>query len=204
MPIISERGLLSQPGKIIRLDIGQLFACREPAVIYTLLGSCVSACLFDPLTHVCGMNHILLPGQPDFAVFNDSARYGVNAMEVLINEMTKLGAMRSRLVAKVFGGGQMLSATSPGKRPGMKNVEFVFEYLQMENIRVAGQDVGGPWARILKFHTDTFGVFVKKIRSNVAQPVGDDESSYERVAADHASSESEVTMFDNDKTRVGG
>ncbi|HEY9069621.1 MAG TPA: chemotaxis protein CheD [Candidatus Ozemobacteraceae bacterium] len=197
MQLISEHGLASQPRKIVRLDIGQLFACREAAVIYTLLGSCVSACLFDPVARVSGMNHILLPGQPDFATFNDSARYGVNAMEVLINEMTKLGAMRSRLTAKVFGGGQMLATLLPGKRPGMKNVEFVLEYLQMENIRVLSQDVGGPWARVLKFHTNTFEVYVKKIRSHVARPVCDDENRYEQTATNHATSETNITLFDS-------
>ena len=89
----------------ITLGIGGLHASRSREKISTVLGSCVSVCLFDPATSAGGMNHIFLPGNADLKVFNDSARYGINAMELLINKMLSLDARRRSLRAKVFGGG---------------------------------------------------------------------------------------------------
>ncbi|RCK79095.1 MAG: Chemotaxis protein CheD [Candidatus Ozemobacter sibiricus] len=196
MPIIAERSLRQYPPKVVNLHIGQLFACRERAVLRTLLGSCVSACLFDPVTKVCGMNHILLPGQADLQMFNESARYGINAMEVLINEMTKLGALRSRLQAKVFGGGHVLATVSTEKSPGLRNVEFVLEYLRLEGIPIKGQDTGGSWTRVIQFHTDTFEVFVKKIRSTATTAVMADEEKLHQTAATQAAQDTDITLFD--------
>ena len=74
----------------------------------TVLGSCVAACLFDPIRGVGGMNHFLLA---ESGAGGESAmRYGAYAMEVLINDLMKLGASRERLRAKVFGGAKMMSA----------------------------------------------------------------------------------------------
>ncbi len=197
MPIIAERGLRQHPPKVINLHIGQLFACREGAVLRTLLGSCVSACLYDPLTRVCGMNHILLPGRADFQTFNESARYGINAMEVLINEMTKLGALRTRVQAKVFGGGHVLATVSVEKNPGLKNVEFVLEYLRVEGIPITAQDTGGTWTRVLEFHTDTFEVFVKKIRSSANQALAVDEERLQQTVASQAAQDTDITLFED-------
>ncbi|MGH7767165.1 MAG: chemotaxis protein CheD, partial [Candidatus Binatia bacterium] len=98
--------------KEVSIHIGGVFASRDPTVVRTVLGSCVSACLFDPLTNVGGMNHFMLPdGEPDG---DQPTRYGINAMEVLINEIMKLGGERRRLRAKVFGAGHVLNIESVG------------------------------------------------------------------------------------------
>jgi chemotaxis protein CheD len=110
--------------EIIHVNIGQLHACRSGPILKTLLGSCVSACLFDPAARVAGMNHILLSTKADVQSFDASARYGIHAMEILINEMLKLGAKRSRLQAKAFGGGNVLQTTNNDNSPGQKNVGF--------------------------------------------------------------------------------
>jgi chemotaxis protein CheD len=104
---------------IVKIHIGQYFASRDPAIIYTVLGSCISVCFFDPIARIGGMNHILHTGESLFSS-DDSARFGINAMELLINEMVGLGAIRSRLVAKVFGGGNILGL-SPEYQQGIKN-----------------------------------------------------------------------------------
>lgn len=72
------------------------------AVISTLLGSCVACCLHDPLAGVGGMNHILIAANARVSTRFDPE--GLNAMELLINDMLKLGAQKSRMQAKVFGG----------------------------------------------------------------------------------------------------
>ena len=98
--------------KQISIHIGGYHASREPSVIHTVLGSCVAVCLFDPVNRVGGMNHILLPGKADMRHFDVSARYGINAMELLINKMMQLGGSRNRFLAKVFGGAHLFPAIS--------------------------------------------------------------------------------------------
>lgn len=144
----------------VTIHIGQYFASREPAVIQTILGSCISVCLFDPDKKIGGMNHILHSGK-DTVSPDDSARYGINAMEMLIDEMIGLGAARSNLVAKVFGGGKILGF--PDKyHVGDRNTDFVLNFLKTDKIRVLAQNTGGHFSRKLLFHTDTCEALMKK------------------------------------------
>jgi len=149
----------------IPIHIGECHASRKPAVISTVLGSCVAVCLFDAECRIGGMNHILLPGEADMKHFDDAARYGINAMELLINRIMTLGGNRRRLVAKVFGGGHVLPAISKENGIGERNVAFALEFLANERIRVLCKDVGGTDSRRIYFHTDTNDVFLKRISS---------------------------------------
>jgi chemotaxis protein CheD len=106
------------------------------------------------------MNHILHSGEGTVTA-DDSARYGINAMEILINEMAGLGAVRSRLVAKIFGGGNILDL--PEKyQVGVRNTDFVINFLKTDKIRVLAQNTGGHFSRKLLFHTDTCEALMKK------------------------------------------
>lgn len=149
--------------KKVHIHIGGFHASREPVVVETILGSCVAVCLYDPLERIGGMNHILLPGKADLKHFDSAARYGVNAMELLINAIMALGGSRARLVAKVFGGAHVLPAISMENGTGRKNAEFVVEFLQMQSINIISEDVGGHVARKVHFHTDSGDVFLKRI-----------------------------------------
>lgn len=148
---------------VVYLYIGQYFASRDPVIIQTILGSCVSVCFYDPVTRIGGMNHILYSGEGRSS-YDDNARYGINAMELLINEMVGLGAIRSRLIAKVFGGGNMFNFEQKNQ-PGIKNTDFVLRFLDTDGIRLAAQDTGGRFSRKLIFHTDTGRAFVKRTKA---------------------------------------
>ena len=134
-------------------------------MINTVLGSCVAVCLFDPVQRIGGMNHILLPGKADMKHFDDVARYGVNAMELLINKMLILGAKRGRMVAKAFGGGHIIPAISEKNGIGQQNIAFTLDFLGKEGIRLISQDLGGKDSRKVSFQTDTGVVFLKRIPS---------------------------------------
>lgn len=177
----------------VKIHIGQYYASREPMVIGTILGSCVSVCLFDPQTRVGGMNHILRVGE-DTTVYDGDARYGINAMEVLINEMVGLGAVRSRFVAKVFGGGNILSM-SEEYRPGPKNVEFVLRFLEVENIKLQSQSTGGPYSRKLFLHTDTFECLLKKNCSSVSSSVANAEKAHHLRVKSIPNKSGDITLF---------
>jgi chemotaxis protein CheD len=123
----------------------------NPEMMMTVLGSCVAVCLTDIDSETAGINHFMLPGittsglevEPVGAL-NASARYGVNAMELLINNMMMLGAKRNRLQAWVFGGANVLSGMSD---IGKGNIDFALKYLKTEKISVSAQNTGGVLPR---------------------------------------------------------
>ncbi len=179
---------------IVKIHIGELYASKTPVSIWTVLGSCVSACLFDPVAKIGGMNHILSVGNADITQFDDSARYGINAMEQLINEIVNLGGVRSRFQAKVFGGGHLLGL-SEKNRPGPKNVQFVLDFLKMEKIKLAGHNTGGPYSRKLYFHTDTFEAFLKKTEAKGSDQFMEKEAMQIKKVKSIATAPGEITLF---------
>jgi chemotaxis protein CheD len=182
--------------KRISIHIGGLYASNEPAVIETLLGSCVAVCLFDPIAQIGGMNHILLPGKADLKHFDNVARYAINAMELLINRVLNLGGKRQHMVAKVFGGAHVLPAISPENGMGGKNAEFVLEFLQMEAITVVSQNLGGHDTRRIYFHTDTGDVFLKRIPFKRYPHISREERRVLQLARRKADESADVTLFD--------
>jgi len=119
-------------------------------VLSTILGSCVAACIRDPGLRVGGMNHFLLPSAPNGEAGDN--RYGVQAMELLINGLLRLGANRDRLEAKLFGGARMVVGLSD---IGAKNAEFARQFLKLEGIPLIGESLGGEKARRLHFTPST-------------------------------------------------
>ncbi|AMO23861.1 chemoreceptor glutamine deamidase CheD [Ramlibacter solisilvae] len=148
----------------VKILPGQYYAAAGDGSISTLLGSCVSTCLWDPLLKIGGMNHFMLPGEssPAASPWAVSARFGVYAMEVLINEMIHLGADRRRLVAKVFGGAQVLQGFDK-LDVGAMNVRFVLDFLREEAIPIAGQDLLGSSPRKLHFFPANGKAQVKRL-----------------------------------------
>ncbi len=120
--------------------------CDPGEVLTTVLGSCISACIRDPFAGVGGMNHFLLPDGPGEG--RDAMRYGVNAMELLINNLLKFGASRNRLEAKLFGGANVLAGLS---NIGQRNAEFAQRFLSDEGIPVVGGSTGGDLPRRIQF-----------------------------------------------------
>lgn len=130
---------------------GEYAVAAGPGVVMTtILGSCVAACMRDPVAGVGGMNHFLLPGDADSPV--DSMKYGLNSMELLINALQKMGAQRRRLEAKLFGGANVVHNLSD---IGKKNAAFAIEFLQAEGIACVGQSLGGDRARRVRYWPHT-------------------------------------------------
>lgn len=154
----------------VNIHIGDYYASRTPVIISTILGPCAAVCLHDPDRKIGGMNHILLPGQSITAKNpGGDSRYGINAMELLINQMMKLGADRKKLTAKVFGGATILPSISSVFNTGMKNIEFVVDFLLFEKIPITSYNFGGVDSRRIYFHTDTNEVLMKKIKTRDAE-----------------------------------
>lgn len=131
----------------VQITQGDCYVTDDPReVLTTLLGSCISACLRDPVAKIGGMNHFLLP-EGDGGD-RDAQRYGVNAMEVLINGILKRGGARERLEAKLFGGANVIATLSD---VGSRNAKFARRFLADEGIAVRGGDIGGSSARRVQF-----------------------------------------------------
>ena len=164
----------------VKLLPGEFHATREDVALVTVLGSCVAACIRDPEAGIGGMNHFMLP---ENASADDglsrSARYGVNAMEVLINDLIKLGARRGRLEAKVFGGARVMASLA-GSDVGTRNAQFALDYLCREAIPLRARDMLDSFPRKVYFFPRSGRVMIKKLIH-----VGNDTvSARERAYAD--------------------
>ncbi|OYX67398.1 MAG: chemotaxis protein CheD [Sphingomonadales bacterium 32-64-17] len=129
---------------------GEAHASADPKVeMSTVLGSCVATCLFDPLARIGGMNHFLLAEPPSTRSRESfDEHYGLFLMELLINKMLGLGAIKSRLKARVYGGANLNPAMSP---IGTANAAFARQFLQNEGIPIGFEDLGGRAARRVHF-----------------------------------------------------
>ncbi|HET7774985.1 MAG TPA: chemotaxis protein CheD, partial [Azospira sp.] len=147
--------------------------------VSTLLGSCVAVCLFDPQLKIGGMNHFLLPSRgKDKELDADTILSGDYSMEVLVNALLGKGAQKRRLVAKMFGGGTIVSCISMAI--GERNVEFAREWLGREGITVAAADVLGAWSRKVVFVPTTGDAFCQRlpVTQAIAVQVSKEEEAY--------------------------
>ena len=157
-----------------------LVGAEDDLTFATILGSCISACIRDVEARVGGMNHFLLaePSGNARDRYGASARYGAFAMEQLINKVLTHGTGRkANLEIKVFGGGLINSALTD---VGAKNIEFVREFLSNEGYSLAGEDVGGAFARRVMFKPHSGRAFVKRLDSSAAANVANEELSIVR------------------------
>jgi chemotaxis protein CheD len=161
---------------------GEYYASGREMVIVTTLGSCVSACLWDDVRKVGGMNHFMLPesGASGFDLHGESGRYGVFAMELLINELIKMGAQKSRLKAKVFGAGNVLESLV-SSNVGERNAEFVARFLATERIPVLASDLLDVWPRKVYLFPTTGRVLVRKLKILNNDTIATRERSYSRA-----------------------
>ena len=161
----------------INIVQGEFTVSDDPqAVLTTLLGSCVAACIRDPVARVGGMNHFLLPGG-EVGSQKESERLGVHLMELLLNGLMRQGAHRDRLEAKVFGGARMMSGLSD---IGAKNAEFAKRFLAYEGVKIISGDTGGQQGRRIQF----WPVSGRALQSYISQVV---DTPPPRVAAPRAS-----------------
>ncbi len=140
-----------------------LFAVNRPHEVITVLGTCVSVCLYDPVLKIGGMNHYMLPlwngeGLP-------SPKYGNIAIEKLQEKMISLGSQKKNLQAKIFGGlGE--STTANVLNIGQRNCKLAKEMLKQMQIPIVASHLGGGLARKLKFYTHTGEVHMKFVKSD--------------------------------------
>lgn len=151
---------------------GEFYVTNKSEMITTVLGSCVSACIYDMQNNYGGMNHFMLPGTDHE---DSSARYGLFAMENLINEILKLGCRKENLRAKLFGGGQIIANMTD---VGQKNISFAKKFLFAEGIPLESSDLGLSFPRKVNFFPSTGKVMVKRLQTVKNTTIEDREILY--------------------------
>ena len=175
---------------------GEYFATGRDMVLVTVLGSCVCACIRDRVNKIGGMNHFMLPesGQDKSNPLGESARYGVYAMEILINQLLKIGAKRGNLEAKVFGGASVLRGFTVNN-VGERNAQFVLDFLKTEKIPVVAQDMLDIYPRKVYFFPATGRVRVKNLRQVHNDTIISREAEY-NSRLHYSTLEGDVELFD--------
>lgn len=191
-PIAHATPVPAEP-PITRIVAGGVFASREPAVVTTLLGSCVAVCLRDPVTGIGGMNHFVLPYGDD----GDLNRYGVHAMELLINRIMSLGGDRRRFEAKIFGACSVLNFPQRPDSVTERNAVFVRAFLALEHIPVRAERLGGDRPLEVRFNTATGRVLLRKLPPSNYGKLASDGARYRREIARELAV-SDVTLFTSD------
>lgn len=169
---------------VVKLFSGDCYVTNAPdEMLVTILGSCVAACIRDPVVGVAGMNHFLLPGDPG-ATSNgasDAARYGAFAMEKLINSILALGGRKERLEIKLFGGGNVIDSSA---MIGTKNIAFVKDFLKREGYGLAASDLGGDQPRRVHYFSADGRVKLRKLQRKEDLRIISEEREYEHVLSE--------------------
>ncbi len=179
---------------------GEFYITSHHEAITTVLGSCISACIRDPQRGIGGMNHFMLPEDTTAGKSSwlDTAtglatRYGSYAMETLINALLKMGANRSRLEVKLFGGGHVLNV---GLAVGDRNIEFARRWLKTEGLPIVAEDVGGSTPRSVIYFPSDGKVRVKHLRPMEGQEIATRERAYLGTVARQASTD-DIELFED-------
>ncbi|BFT32338.1 chemoreceptor glutamine deamidase CheD [Alteromonas sp. D210916BOD_24] len=182
----------------IKILPGQYCVTSQDKILVTVLGSCVAACMFDPKLGIGGMNHFMLPDAREVLTEDNSdfmaTKYGVHAMEMLINDLVKAGADKKRIKAKVFGGGKVVPSIVQ-QNIGEINAKFVMEFLDTENIPTLASDLCNSYARKIYFFPLTGDVLMKRIHKLNNATIIERESIHRRELSERSISGS-VDLFE--------
>jgi chemotaxis protein CheD len=147
---------------------GQLVVTRDAMEITTLLGSCVSVCLFDSIRKIAGMNHFLLPVNEKNN--SDLEKYGDSSLTLMLEKILSMGSKKNDLEAKVFGGGEILIYENLNFNIGKKNITLALDFIKDHEIRLATKVVGGMLGARIIFNTVTGNVTHKYLTSSELPP----------------------------------
>jgi chemotaxis protein CheD len=147
--------------KRIILNIGEFAVSKEPAVLETILGSCVAVCLWDSVNSIGGLNHYLLPREQAGAA--KSTVYGATSIDAMVEEIIGIGADADNLQAQIFGGGSVIEALDDIFNIGMENVRIAREKMFEYGISIVGEHVRGRHGIRVVFKTNTGEVVTRPL-----------------------------------------
>ena len=166
--------------KVLIILPGEHFISNEDIILQTLLGSCISVCMYSDYDGLIGMNHFMLPGKinPEQFHKSDYGRYGMYAMDKLIGEFIQRGIKKENLKTKVFGGANILNFGRESETISSYNIKFIINYLDRENIPIISSHLGGNKSRKILFFSSTKKVFLKEMSGREENKVVMEEIFY--------------------------
>ncbi len=195
---IRRRWDKSQHRVLAKILPGEFYVTRDNEVIDTVLGSCIAACIRDPVNRIGGMNHFMLPETSRdrlengrHSIVGAATCYGNYAMEHLINTILRHGGQRRNLEVKVFGGGKIIPAVT---NIGLRNIEFVLDYIHTEGLELKSQDLGDDYPRKVLYFPNDGRVRVKKLANINGDTIVTRELKYQEEIK-NAPVEGEIELF---------
>lgn len=152
--------------RLIKVGMADLNICKNPDVITTLgLGSCIGIALYDPVTKIGGLAHIMLPDSTKIRNNSNIAKFADTGITELVNKMVRAGASKTRLVAKIAGGAKMfeVAGTNTVGNIGQKNAEASRQKLKELGIRLIAEDTGLNYGRTVELHCATGEYHIKSV-----------------------------------------
>lgn len=153
-------------GEIIKVGMADLNVCHSPDAITTLgLGSCVGIVLYDSVSKIAGLAHIMLPDSTQIKNNQNVAKFADTGIEALIHRMRQCGAKKERFIAKLAGGAQMFAFQSNHDmlRIGERNIQASKYNLSLHNIPIAAEDVGLNYGRTIEFYPETGKLYIRSV-----------------------------------------
>lgn len=173
---------------------GEYYVTHNQEVVTTVLGSCVSVCIYDPINAIGGMNHFMLPsGNNDNDILSESFRYGDVAMEKLVNVILRHGGDKAKLVFKAFGGGQIIKNMT---NIGQRNISFLHKFMTMEGYKLSASDLGGPHPRKLLFYPLDGKVKLKRLQHMHNDTIIERENRYKTEISSQEEVTGDIDLFD--------
>ncbi len=152
--------------QVLKVGMADLKVTGPPEVLSTLgLGSCIGICLYDPVTKVSGLAHIMLPNSKTIRNNTNRAKFADTAIDDMIGVMIGKGANKRRLVGKIAGGAQMFSFSSSNDmmKIGARNADAVRSILKDLGIPIKADDTGGNFGRTIEFYPEDGRLLIKTI-----------------------------------------
>ncbi|MCI9123290.1 MAG: chemotaxis protein CheD [Eubacterium sp.] len=152
--------------RMIKVGMADLNICKNPDAITTLgLGSCIGIAIYDPVTKIGGLAHIMLPDSTKIRNNSNIAKFADTGITELVNRMVRAGAVRSRMVAKIAGGAKMFEVTGADiiGNIGLKNAMASKKKLKELGIRLIAEDTGLNYGRTVELHCDTGEYYIKSV-----------------------------------------
>ena len=155
---------------MIKVGMADLKVCKSPDALTTLgLGSCVGVALYDPVTKVSGLLHLMLPDSTQIRNNSNIAKFADTGIDELIKQMIQIGALQSRIVAKIAGGAQMfaMNSRSDMMRVGERNAEAAKANLKRYGIKLLAEDTGLNYGRTVEFYSETGDFLIKSVGKGI-------------------------------------
>lgn len=162
----------------VKILPGEFYVTQDNERIETVLGSCIAACIRDPIAGIGGMNHFMLPvdkNTSSMTELSEANRYGNYAMENLVNALLSKGARRERLEFKLFGGGRIMSSMT---NIGWYNIGFAFDYVYTEGFKLVAQDIGDVFPRKVIYYPNSGRARVRRLNPMHNQSLAAQENQY--------------------------